>query len=69
MLFRSAAPFTPGNLAVLRVGDGAAALTSAGTAVFIDEYTTTGSLVQSLAIPANGSPQLVVSGTASSEGA
>ena len=48
------APFTPGNLAILRFGEGASALTNAGTAIFIDEYTTAGSLAQSIAIPTSG---------------
>ena len=61
--------FTTRNLAVLRVGEGSASLTSAGTALFVDEYTPAGSRVQSLALPANGSGALVASGTASSEGA
>ncbi|HEX8913800.1 MAG TPA: PEP-CTERM sorting domain-containing protein [Humisphaera sp.] len=66
-----AAPITAGNLVVYRVGDGSAALTNAGTAVFLDEYTATGTLVQSIALPtaANGSNlPLVASGTATSEG-
>lgn len=66
------APFTPGNLAVYRVGDGAGSLVNTGSAVFIDEYTTSGTLVQSIAMPSSGTtlPQhpLVASGTATSEG-
>jgi len=46
-----AAAITSGNLLIYRVGDGAAALGSAATAVFLDEYTTGGSLVQSIALP------------------
>jgi Carboxypeptidase regulatory-like domain len=46
-----AAAFTPGNIAVCRIGDGAAALTSAATATFIDEFTPSGTLVQSVALP------------------
>jgi hypothetical protein len=43
--------FTPGDLIILRVGDGTA---YTGTApLFLDEYTTTGTLVQSVAIPFN----------------
>jgi len=67
----SAAPFTPGNLALYRVGDGSAALTTGGTPVFIDEYTPGGTLVQSLPLPVitNGSQRaLVASGTATTEG-
>jgi hypothetical protein len=43
--------FTAGNIVVYRVGSGAATLTSASTAVFLDEYTTAGVLVQSIALP------------------
>jgi hypothetical protein len=63
-----AAPFTLGNLVVERVGSGAAALTSAGTPIFFDEFTTGGSSVQSIAIPTSGTSALVESGTASSDG-
>jgi hypothetical protein len=63
-------PFTPGNIVVVRVGTGDS-LTNASTAVFLDEYTTGGSLVQSVAIPASSSGSnapLTLSGTAASEG-
>jgi autotransporter-associated beta strand protein len=63
-----APPFTPGNLAVLRLGDGAAALSSSGTAEFVDEYTTAGSLVQSIALPTSGTNAFVDSGSATSDG-
>ncbi len=63
-----AAPFTAGNLAALRVGDGATALSNACTAVFIDEFTPSGTLVQSIALPSVGSTALCLSGTANSEG-
>lgn len=69
--FAAAAAFTPGNLVVYRVGDGSAALSSAGTALFIDEYSPTGSLAQTIALPiaASGSNKACVgSGTATSEG-
>ncbi|MGI4740635.1 MAG: IPT/TIG domain-containing protein [Janthinobacterium lividum] len=46
-----AAPFTPGNLVVARVGDGSATLTSAATEVFLDEFTPSGTLVQTIALP------------------
>ncbi|HEV8631662.1 MAG TPA: ExeM/NucH family extracellular endonuclease, partial [Thermoanaerobaculia bacterium] len=67
----TAAPFTAGNLVVYRVGDGAVALTSNGTAVFLDEYTTAGVLVQSIAVPTTTvglQRRLVASGTATTEG-
>ncbi|MEI7663124.1 MAG: DUF3616 domain-containing protein, partial [Bacteroidota bacterium] len=63
--------FTPGNLVVYRVGDGVNALANTGNAVFLDEYTTAGVFVQSVAMPTavTGSNQpLVAAGNASSEG-
>jgi len=67
-----AASFQSGNVVVYRVGTGSAALGSnTGTAVFLDEYTPSGTLVQSIAMPttASGSnKRLVASGTATSEG-
>ena len=62
---------TPGNIVVVRVGDGTAALTNSSTAVFLDEYTTSGTLVQSLPAPTTVSGSnhaLTVSGIATSEG-
>jgi hypothetical protein len=47
----SAAPFKPGNIVVARVGDGSAALSTEAAAVFLDEYTPSGTLVQSVALP------------------
>ena len=66
-----AAAFIAGNIVAYRVGTGAAALTSAATAVFLDEFTAGGGLVQSIALPTtdNGLNQtLTASGTATSEG-
>ncbi len=66
----SAAAFTAGNLAVYRVGDGGT-LVNTGNAVFIDEYSPSGALVQSIALPtvvAGANKQLIASGTAASEG-
>jgi hypothetical protein len=63
------AQFTAGNLVVLRDGDGSAPLSNAGTAIYLDQFTTSGVLVNSLAIPSTGSSALVNSGTATSEGA
>jgi hypothetical protein len=62
------AQFTAGNLVVVRDGDGSAPLSNAGTAIFLDQYTTSGALVNSLSIPSTGSSALVNSGTAGSEG-
>jgi hypothetical protein len=59
-----------GNLAVLRVGDGAETLGSQGNSVFIDQFTTNGTLVSTITIPDNDvTNALLVSGSASSEGA
>jgi hypothetical protein len=66
--FASAAAITSGNLVVYRVGDGSAALSNASTAVFLDEYTPAGVLVQSIALPTTAGTALTASGTASSEG-
>lgn len=66
-----AAQFTPGNLVVLRVGDGAAALNSTAQRVFLDEYTPAGALVQSIAMPTTldgNNRRFALSGTATSEG-
>src|SRR4051812_5637553 len=66
-----AAPFTPGNLVIYRIGNGGAALSNAAAAVFLDEYTTAGVLVQSIPMPTtvNGANRrLTGSGTATTEG-
>ncbi len=65
------AQITPGNLVVVRVGDGAAALTSAANAVFYEEYTPAGTLVQTMPLPTavSGSNRAITnSGSATSEG-
>ena len=43
--------FAAGNVVVYRVGAGATALSNATAAVFLDEYTTAGVLVQSIVLP------------------
>src|SRR6185436_14574756 len=64
------AAFTPGNLAVLRVGDGGVTtLANNATNLFILEYTPGGSLIQTISIPASGATALTMSGSATSEGA
>jgi uncharacterized repeat protein (TIGR01451 family) len=67
-----AAAFTPGNLVIYRVGvGGATPLTNTGSAVFLDEVTPLGVLVQSIALPTTVSgvnKQLIASGVATSEG-
>jgi hypothetical protein len=76
----AAAAFTPGDLVVYRVGDAADALTNAsgtaqGAPVYLDEYTPSGTLVESVPLPTSESTSsdgteypLVASGTATSEG-
>mgnify|MGYP006872362497 CR=1 FL=1 len=68
----SQASFTKGNIVVVQVGDGTASLSGNGTATFLKEYTTSGTAVQSISLPTtiNGAnKRLVLSGTATSEGA
>ena len=65
----SASAFIAGNLAVLRLGDGSESLSSHGNSVFIDQFTTNGTPVGSIALPDNDTHALLVSGSASSEGA
>jgi Secretion system C-terminal sorting domain len=63
--------FTEGNLVIYRVGDGVSSLANTGNPVFLDEYTPTGTLVQSKALPttvSGANKQCIASGTASSEG-
>ncbi len=58
------------NVVVCRVGDGAAALTGSATAIFLDEYTSGGSFVQSIAMPTSvsGANQILTgSGVATNE--
>ena len=64
-------PFTAGNIVVYRVGAGVVTLTSIATAVFLDEYTPAGVLVQSIAMPTtvSGLNQiLTAAGNGSTEG-
>lgn len=64
--------FTAGNIVVVRVGDGTGTLSNAAAPVYLDEYTTTGTFVQSVALPtisSAGNHALTLSGSASSEGA
>jgi hypothetical protein len=65
------AQVAPGDLVVVRIGDGSAPPTSAATAVFLDEYTPAGLLVQTIPLPTSvsGTNQpLTNSGVATSEG-
>lgn len=65
------AAFTAGNVVVYRVGTGPGGLNSNATAVFLDEFTPTGALVQSIAMPVtvNGSnKRLTAVGNSTAEG-
>ncbi|WP_254508263.1 beta strand repeat-containing protein [Anatilimnocola floriformis] len=65
------AAFTEGNLVIYRVGSTGANLTNNGSPVFLDEYSPTGTLVQSVALPttaSGGNNQLVASGLIPDEG-
>ena len=67
----NAGVFTAGNLLVSRFGDGTTTLTSAATAVAINEYTTAASqssAVQSIAFATSGTNQFTDSGSATSNG-
>ena len=66
-----AAPVGSGDLVVYRVGDGTAPLSSAATAVFLDEFTPVGAPVQTIALPTTGAGnqrRLTDSGSATSDG-
>jgi hypothetical protein len=55
-------PFTPGNIVVSRIGNGAANINTALTqTVYLDEYTPAGTLVQTIAMPtaASGSNNIL----------
>jgi hypothetical protein len=66
--YLSANPFTPGDLVVYRVGDGATYAAGAATYIYLDEYTTAGAWVQSILVPATGGDQMTASIDATSEG-
>jgi IPT/TIG domain/Secretion system C-terminal sorting domain len=67
-----AAPFTSGNIVVVRVGDGSGAVAAGvAAAVFLEEYTPNGNLVQTIALPTAGSgtqKQFSLTANATSEG-
>ena len=64
-----AAPFTAGNIAVVRLGDGAAPLSAVSAPAYIHEYTPAGVLVQIIPIPATAASALTMAGSSTSEGA
>ena len=67
----AASDMTPGDLLIYRVGDGLSGLASTGDPVFLDEYTPSGTLVQSFNVPtapSGANYALFASGKATSEG-
>jgi hypothetical protein len=48
-----AAPFRQGDLVLYRIDDGSTPLTNGGNYAFLDEYTTNGTFVQTIALPTN----------------
>ncbi len=67
----AASDMTPGDLLIYRVGDGSTKLSATGDPVFLDEYTPSGTLVQSFEAPTSPSGAnyaLFASGKATSEG-
>ena len=50
------------NLVVVRVGDGAQTLTTSGNSVFLDQFTTAGTYVNTIFIPDTGPSALIESG-------
>ena len=64
----NAATITPGNVVLYRVGDGSAALGTTATAVFLDEYTPAGTLVQSIPVTTTGASALTAIGNSTTEG-
>ena len=62
--------FTAGNIVVCRIGDGSKTLSGNAFPVFLDEYTSSGTLVQSVALPTGISGSnlpLTLSGNAPTE--
>ena len=59
--------FTAGNILVMKLGTGAAALSSSGTPVFVEERSST-ALVQTITIPTTGANRMVVNGSSAAEG-
>jgi hypothetical protein len=67
-----AQPFGAGNIVVYRAGDGAAALSANGTAIFLDEITPAGAFVRSIALPTTvvgSNKAILANGTSTTEGA
>lgn len=57
------------HLVLVRIGDGTQTLTANGNTVFLDQYSASGSLVQSVTIPDSGSTPLILTPVTTSDGA
>ncbi len=57
------AQLVPGNLAVVRIGNGTETLSNNGNTSFVDQYTTAGGYVNSVAIPNSGAGSVVLEGS------
>jgi hypothetical protein len=60
--------FFPTNLVMLRQGDGVEVLTNSGNTLFLDQYSSSGAYVSTMALPDSGASALLISGVATSEG-
>ncbi len=60
--FLTAQPFIGGDILVYRVGDGSISLTNGGNPIFLDEYSPSGTLVQSIEMPFSSNPSDVQGG-------
>jgi hypothetical protein len=61
--------FTNGNIVVLQAGNGSGALTNTGNPIVLREFTGAGASTISIELPSGATDPLVVSGTATTEGA
>ncbi|MFZ4400137.1 MAG: T9SS type A sorting domain-containing protein [Bacteroidales bacterium] len=62
------AQFTNGNLIVLKVGNGTDTLINLGNACYLQEYSTSGTLVNTIPLAVSGANPVCISGSATSEG-
>src|SRR5262245_14134421 len=63
--------FTPGNLVVVRINDGTSRSANEASPVFLDEFTTSGSFVQTVALPtapSGSNRQITLSNTSFTNG-
>ena len=67
-VFSIAQTLTSGNIVVLRVGDSISTLANLGNTLALDQYTTSGTYINSVILPKTGSNAVCLSGTATSEG-